>query len=88
VLKDLLQRVRKTIHTSPGHVRYQMNAFVIAAGSFVASLTKIAKQTAEQIGRVTVDMGPTACQVPFALEYIQKVEARGTVGKKRKSAKC
>jgi len=35
-----------------------------------------------------VDMGNTSCQVPFAPDYIRKVQKRGTIGKKRKSAKC
>ena len=46
------------------------------------------RQTAEKIGTVSVDMGETACQVPFAPDYIRKIEKRGTIGKKRKSAKC
>jgi 3-methyladenine DNA glycosylase AlkD len=87
-LKWLLQRVQKTIHPAPDAVRYQMNAFVIAVGSYVQSLAATAIQTAEKIGPVTVDMGNTACQVPFAPDYIRKVEKRGTIGKKRKSAKC
>jgi hypothetical protein len=33
-------------------------------------------------------MGGTACKVPDALEYIARVEQRGTQGKKRKSAFC
>jgi hypothetical protein len=37
---------------------------------------------------VTADMGNTSCQVPFAPDYIRKVQKRGTSGKKRKSAKC
>jgi hypothetical protein len=35
-----------------------------------------------------VDMGGTACKVPYAPEYIQKVQKRGAIGKKRKTAKC
>src|SRR5215510_9540470 len=38
-LKRLLQRVQKTIHDSPNRVRYAMNNFVIAVGSYVKSLT-------------------------------------------------
>ena len=41
-------------------------------------------QTAEKIGPVSVDMGDTACKVPYAPDYIQKVQKRGTIGKKRK----
>jgi len=87
-LKRLLERVRKSIHQAPDAVRYQMNSFVIAVGSYVKSLTDTAIQTGEKIGPVTVDMGSTSCEVPFAPDYIRKVQKRGTIGKKRKSAKC
>lgn len=87
-LKRLLQRVQKTIHQAPNRVRYQMNGFVICTGCHVAALTKLALQVGEKVGPVFVDMGKTACQVPYAPDYIRKVEQRGTIGKKRKSAKC
>lgn len=87
-LKKLLQRVQKTIHTAPNNVRYAMNSFVISVGSYVKSLTELALQVATKIGPVSVDMGNTACKVPLAREYIQKVQKRGSIGKKRKSAKC
>ena len=87
-LKQLLERVRKSIHQAPNDVRYQMNFFVIALGSYVKSLTQTAIQTAEKIGSVSVNMGNTSCEVPFAPDYIRKVQQRGTIGKKRKSAKC
>ena len=87
-LKRLLKRVQESIHQQPDAVRYQMNAFVIAVGSYVGSLSDVALQTGERIGRVTVDMGDTACKVPFAPDYIRKVRLRGAVGKKRKTAGC
>lgn len=65
-----------------------MNGFVIAVGSYVRDLTDLAVRAAEKIGRVTVDMGNTACQVPYAPEYIDKVRKRGSIGKKRKMARC
>lgn len=34
------------------------------------------------------DLGNNACQVPFAPDYIAKVAQRGSIGKKRKTAKC
>lgn len=86
-LKKLLQRVQKTIHQAPNNVRYVMNAFVISIGSYVKSLTELALQTAARIGPVTVDM-PGSCKVLSAVEYIQKVQKRGSIGKKRKTAKC
>jgi len=87
-LKRLLERVRKSIHQAPNDVRSSMNMFVIAVGSYVESLTDTAIQIGEMIGPVTADMGNTGCQVPFAPDYIRKVQKRGTIGKKRKTAKC
>lgn len=87
-LKQLLQRVQKTIHQQPDKARYAMNSFVIAVGSYVKPLTDLAIQVGEKIGAVSVDMGNTACEVPSAPDYIRKVQQRGTIGKKRKSAKC
>ncbi|MEJ1971516.1 MAG: DNA alkylation repair protein [Lacunisphaera sp.] len=87
-LKRLLQRVQKTIHQSPDPVRSQMNLFVISLGGYVQSLTDAAIETGQKIGPVTVEVGATACQVPFAPDHIAKVQKRGTIGKKRKTAKC
>ncbi|HMC64871.1 MAG TPA: DNA alkylation repair protein [Gemmataceae bacterium] len=87
-LKQLLERVQKTIHQQPDRVRYSMNGFVIAVGSYVKALTDRALQTAAKIGQVSVNMGGTACKVPYAPEYIKKVQQRGAIGKKRKTAKC
>jgi 3-methyladenine DNA glycosylase AlkD len=87
-LKALLQRVEKTIHQQPNRVRSAMNSFMIAVGSYVRPLTKLALQTAAKVGPVTVDVGNTARKVPSAAEQIHKVEKRGAIGKKRKTAKC
>ncbi len=88
VLKKLLQRVQKSIHSEPDDVRYHMNSFVIAVGSSVAPLTETAVQVGEKIGPVTADLGDNDCKVPYSPDYIEKVRNRGTIGKKRKSAKC
>jgi len=87
-IKRLLQRVAKTIHDQPDRARYAMNGFVIAVGSYVKSLTEEAIAAAKKIGKVEVDMGETACKVPDAVEYIDKVKQRGTIGKKRATVKC
>lgn len=87
-LKKLLKRVEKDIHKSPNRVRYTMNGFVIAAGSFVSELKDLAHSIAEKIGKVSVEMGGTACKVPLATEYIDKVAAKGYTGKKKKRAVC
>ncbi len=87
-LRQLLERVQATIHGQPNRVRYAMNGFVIAVGSYVKELTEPALQTAAAMGRVTVDMSGTACVVPSAPDYIEKVRKRGALGKKRKTVKC
>jgi len=87
-LRALLARVVATIHSQTDRVRYKMNGFVIALGSYVAELTEEALRAGEEIGKVSVDMGNTACKVPYAPDYIGKVISMGRVGKKRKSARC
>ncbi len=87
-LKELLQRVAKTIHSSQNRVRLTMNGFIIAVGSYVAALTDDAVAAAKKVGVVTVDMNGTACKVPGAVEYIVKAKDRGSLGKKKKTVKC
>lgn len=87
-IKKLLQRVKKTIHEAPDAVRYPMNGYVISVGAYVASLTDLAIETAEKIGMVKADLGNNSCEVPYAPDYIRKIEQRGTIGKKKKTVKC
>lgn len=84
----LLDRVEKNIHAAPNRVRYTMNGFVIAMGTFIKALTEKAKTVGEKIGKVSVDMNGTACKVPLATAYIDKAIDMGRVGVKRKSARC
>jgi 3-methyladenine DNA glycosylase AlkD len=85
---DLLSTVVKGISSAQNRVRYTMNGFVIAVGTYVKPLLKQAKASAQQIGAVSVDMGDTACNVPLATAYIEKIEAAGRVGQKRKTIRC
>ena len=87
-LRRLLERVQRTIHQAPDAVRYHMNAFVIATGCYVRALTEPALQIGEKIGLVSADLGNNDCQIPFAPDSIRKVQQRGAIGKKRKTAKC
>ena len=87
-LQRLLERVKTTIRGAADAVRYQMNGFVIAVGSYVEPLTEFALQIGEKIGPITANLGDNSCQVPSAPDYIRKVQERGAVGKKRKTAKC
>ena len=87
-LKQLAVQVRKEIGKAPNDVRYAMNGYLISLGSYVNSLTAFALETAEKIGAVAIDMGDNQCQIPFAPDYIRKVETRGAIGRKRKTVKC
>ena len=87
-IKELLNRVVANIDEVSGRVRYTMNGFVISVGGYVQPLLRQAKAAAKKIGTVSVDMGGTACKVPLATAYIEKVENAGRIGKKRKTIKC
>ena len=65
-----------------------MNSFCYSVGAYVKDLNEEAKDIADSIGKVHVDVGNTACKVPLATEYIKKVEAKDKVGLKRKTCIC
>ena len=85
-LRNLLHRIRKEIISSGHRVRYTMNGFIIAAGGYVKELTAEALSIGKLLGPLTIDMQGTACKVPYAPDYIQKMVARGY--KKKKMARC
>ncbi|MBL9186184.1 MAG: DNA alkylation repair protein [Opitutaceae bacterium] len=84
----LLDRVARTLRDSPDEVRYQMNGFVIACGTYIAPLGDQAIATARKLGRVEVDMGDTECKVPDAESYIMKSRRGAPVARKRKTVRC
>jgi 3-methyladenine DNA glycosylase AlkD len=86
--RELLDTVEKEVHNAKNRVKYTMNGFVIAIGSYVTELTDKATEIAENIGKLEVDMNGTACKVPFAKDYIQKVIDKHRVGKKKKTVRC
>ena len=86
--QKLLDKVEKEIHRADNRVRYTMNGFVIAVGVYIGELTDQATEVAKKIGKVQVDMNGTACKVPLAKDYIQKVADKQRIGKKRKQARC
>lgn len=87
-LCKLLHHVEKTIHKEKNRVRYVMNGFVISVGAYVKELHEEAVHVARQIGKVSVDVGNTACKVPLATQYIKKVEDKDKIGVKRKTCIC
>ncbi|MBK8037441.1 MAG: DNA alkylation repair protein [Verrucomicrobiaceae bacterium] len=87
-IDTLVKHVVKSIHASPNRVRYAMNNFIICCGTYVAALGDKAIAAAKKIGRVEVDMGNTACQVPDAVPYILKSRRGQAIAPKRKTARC
>jgi len=88
LMRSLLDRVEKEIHTAPNRVRYTMNMFVIALGAALPEMTEACKMLGDRIGKVDVYMGNTACKVPMIRPYIEKIEDKGRIGVKKKGAKC
>jgi 3-methyladenine DNA glycosylase AlkD len=87
-IEGLLEKVVTGIGEAPDRVRNAMNTFVISVGGYVQPLLDQAKSAALRIGTVRVDVGDTACKVPLAIAYIEKIESTGKVGKKRKTMRC
>lgn len=87
-VSSLLDRVTKTIKSAANRVRYVMNGFIISCGTYVAPLADKALEAARKIGRVEVDMGDTACEVPDAGSYILKSRRGAPVAPKRKTVRC
>jgi 3-methyladenine DNA glycosylase AlkD len=86
---QLLDKVASEIHQAPpNRVRYSMNGFVIAIGTYVKELSEKAITVAAKIGKVSVILSSTACKVPLASAYLQKTIENGQIGKKRKTARC
>jgi len=86
--RKLLHEVGEQIHSAQNRVRFSMNSFVIAVGSYIESLTDEALEVGAKFGKVDVTLGSTACKVPLATEYVNKVIIRGSIGKKRKTPRC
>jgi 3-methyladenine DNA glycosylase AlkD len=87
-LSALLDRVAKTLKDSSGEVRYAMNSFVIACGTYVTPLADKAIGTARKVGKVEVERANTACQVPDAESYILKCRRGAPIAPKRKTMRC
>lgn len=88
LIMSLLNKIENEIHRERNRVRYCMNQFLIAVGTYYLPLKAKAIEVGKKIGKISVDMGGTACKVPDAVEYIEKVEKMGRSGKKRNTAFC
>jgi 3-methyladenine DNA glycosylase AlkD len=86
--RALLKAIVTKIHSAQNREKLMMNSFVISIGIYVEPLSGEARAAAREIGPVSVDMGDTDCKVSLALAYIEKAEAAGKLGKKRKTIRC
>ncbi|AOS45926.1 DNA alkylation repair enzyme [Lacunisphaera limnophila] len=85
---QLLDRVVREMPRAPDGVRYQMNFFVIAVGTYVEPLGARAIATARKLGKVEMEEDDTDCQVPDAESYIIKCRRGLPVAPKRKTVRC
>lgn len=88
LIKKLLEKVIAEIQKSAPRVRFAMNSFIIAVGSYMPELTEIAVSVAKKIGKVEVQMPGTSCKVPDAKIYIEKAKKAGKIGQKKKKIGC
>jgi 3-methyladenine DNA glycosylase AlkD len=84
----LLDRVSKTLSGAPDDVRSAMNSFVISCGTYIAALGDKAIATARRLGKVEIDVGETACEIPDAESSILKARRGAVVAPKRKTVRC
>ena len=77
-VKALLTRIEQSLQSSQNRVKYAMNGFLIAAGTYYHDLTENAISIAGNIGKVDVEMGNTYCKVPDAAFYIKKAIVRNS----------
>lgn len=85
---SMLDRVVKTIHGQPDHVRQVMNSFVVAVGVSYLPLHEEAVKTAEAMGEVQVATAKGACALPSAVDAIRNAKDKGRLGFKRRAVRC
>lgn len=86
--EDLIGKAVLEINSANNRVKYSINNFIIAMGGYNNDLSNLALEAARKIGKVEVDMGKTACKVPDAESYIERMIKMGRMGKKKKKARC
>ncbi len=87
-LRQLMKKAESGIHIGQNRINYTKNGFILAAGAAVKELTNEAILAGQRIGIVKVNMGQTACKVPYIPDYLHKMINMNKIGNKKKSAKC
>jgi hypothetical protein len=57
-------------------------------GCYVLPLTGVCREAGARLGPLTNEDKRNNCKIPYVPDYIDKVEQRGNLGKKRKTVKC
>lgn len=87
-MSNMLEMVKKTIHTSPERTKSAMNNFLYTVGTSYVPLHEEAVETAKAIGLVEVKRDNKKSSFLNASESIEKVADKGRLGFKRKHVRC
>ena len=87
-IQQQLTIVEQTIQTAENRTRYTMNNFLICVATSFAPLYEEVMQIVHKMEPVYVDMEGTACKVPDAVSYIEKVNARYGGSHKKSKVRC
>jgi 3-methyladenine DNA glycosylase AlkD len=87
-LREMLQKVKDTIHEAPERTKSSMNNFVGTVGVSYVPLHEEALETAKEIGPVEMVREGKKNSVLKSADDIQKQVDKGRIGFKRKYVRC
>ncbi|WP_034761623.1 DNA alkylation repair protein [Rossellomorea vietnamensis] len=87
-LREMLQKVKDTIHDAPERTKSAMNNFVGTVGVSYVPLHEEALETAKEIGPVEMVREGKKNSVLKSADDIQKQVEKGRIGFKRKYVRC
>ncbi|WP_406687871.1 DNA alkylation repair protein [Rossellomorea vietnamensis] len=87
-LREMLQKVKDTIHEAPERTKSSMNNFVGTVGVSYVPLHEEALKTAKEIGPVEMVREGKKNSVLKSADDIQKQVEKGRIGFKRKYVRC
>lgn len=87
-LAKLLEQAENTIHDAPERTKYAMNNFIYTVATSYLPLHDKAVAAAKAVGPVEIKKDKGKSKFLNAFENIQKAEARGQLGFKRKHVRC
>lgn len=87
-IANMLEKVKNTIHASPGRTKSAMNNFLSTVGVSFVPLHDLALATAKTVGPVELKKDNKKSTFLHAYENIQKEIEKGRIGFKRKYVRC